>query len=212
LSYARQLGIDAASNNFVSFIGSDNVVPRKTFLDLVSELERDSDLVGVQAITIIEDPKNYWEKSTKYIFQFLFNKIGFVETIGTPCIFKKKILTEYRYDEDITLGADDTALCLKLRKANYLLKRVNAVAFEKQTLNFKSFIDRWQFYGRGDAQFYKKYSKGWTLGRKMKSIFHPAKNFLICSLLLIKNMKITILPAIFIATVARYYGWFSNIK
>lgn len=208
LSYARQLGIDSAKNNLVAFVGVDDSVPRETLIDLIREIENDEKIAGVQPLTIVKDPKNYWEWSTKYIFEMLLNKIGFAEVIGTPCIFRRKVVSLIRYDEDIRGGTDDTFLCLKLTKAGYKLKKIHAYSFEKQNLNFKSFLKRWKFYGQGDGDFYRKNKKDWNLRRKIKSISHPFVKY-ICkgSLIAIRNNRIAIIPALILATFARYYGW-----
>lgn len=208
LSHARQLGIDTAKNSYVAFVSPDNQVPRETMIAMLRELENEKKLAGVQSLTIIHKTKNYWEWATKHIFELMLSKTGYMDTIGTPCIYRKEIVSVIRYEEDIKGGADDTALCLKLINAGYLLKRVNAEAFEKQDLNFKQFFARWKFYGVGDDQFYKKYKGGWTLRRKMKSLTHPLRTYALKgSWTAIKKNKPGIIPALLVATYARYYGW-----
>jgi len=208
LSYARQLGIDTAKNSLVAFVGVDNNVPRQTFVELIKEIESDEKLAGVQPITVLGETKNYWEWATKNIFELILSNTGYVDVIGTPCIFKKPIVSVIRYEEDIKGGADDTALCLKLIKAGYKLKRINVGAFEKQDLNFKSFFDRWKFYGKGDNDFYKKYQNSWSLKRKIRSLTHPLVKYTLKGLLTaVKKNKIALIPALLVATFARYYGW-----
>lgn len=212
LSYARQLGIDNAKNNFVAFIGPDNNVPRETFISLLSALDDDEKLAGIQPTTLFYKSKNYWEWATEYIFKLILNNTGFVDVIGTPCIFKRDILLKYRYDEAMTFGTDDTVVCMKLLNAGYVLKRVALPAFENQNLNFKTFFARWKAYGGGDAQFYNKYSKSWNFIRKVRSIFHPLRKYAFFgSLKAIKNNKPALIPALFVATTARYYGWIKKI-
>lgn len=211
LSYARQLGIDTAKGALVAFVSPDNVVPRDTMLKMISEMEHDQRLAGVQPLTIIKTTKNYWEWSTKKIFELWLNTTGFTDVIGTPCIFRKSIVSVIRYDLDIKGGADDTALCLKLVQAGYTLKKMNEVSFEKQDLDLKSFFARWKFYGSGDHDFYKKYSPLWTLKRKIQSLMHPGKKHLLKgSFIAIKTGNILLIPALFVAVFARYYGWVSK--
>jgi len=212
LSYARQLGIDTVKGSLVAFVGPDNMVPRDTMMKMVSEMENDQKLAGVQPLTIIETTKNYWEWATKKIFELWLNVTGFTDVIGTPCIFRKSIVSVIRYDLDIKGGADDTALCLKLVNAGYTLKKMNEISFEKQNLNLKTFFARWKFYGAGDHDFYKKYSPQWTLKRKMQSLLHPfKKHFFKGSLIAIKTGNILLIPALFVAVFARYYGWIGKI-
>ncbi|MBI4101520.1 MAG: glycosyltransferase family 2 protein [Candidatus Nealsonbacteria bacterium] len=208
LSVARQLGIDEASNDFVAFISPDNVLSRETLEKLMEALKRDEKIAGVQPVTVLKNPKSYWEKSTKEIFELLLNSVGPVDVIGTPCIFRKKIVSVLRYDPEITKGADDTALCLKLINAGFKLERVNAVSFEEQRLNFRDFFARWKFYGQGDAQFYRKYSPTWKFPRKLKSLFHPFRKYVWRGFWTsLKKGKIALWPALLVAVFARYYGW-----
>lgn len=208
LSYARQLGIDTANRALVAFVSPDNMVPRDAMLSMVAEMEHDSKLAGVQSLTVIKETKNYWEWATKKIFELWLNATGFTDIIGTPCIFRKSIVSVMRYDVDIKGGADDTALCLKLIKAGYKLKRINAIAFEKQDLSLATFFARWKFYGSGDHDFYKKYSTEWTLKRKIQSLMHPFKKHLFRgSLIAMKTGNMLLIPALLVAVFARYYGW-----
>lgn len=208
LSVARQLGIDEASNEFVAFISPDNVLSAETLEKLVTALKKDEKIAGVQPVTVLKNPKNYWEKSTKEIFELFLNAVGSVDVIGTPCIFRKKIVSVYRYDPEITKGADDTALCLKLINAGFKLERVDAVSWEEQKSSFRDFFARWKFYGQGDAQFYRKYSPEWRFSRKLKSLFHPFRKYVWRGLgMSLKKGKIALWPALLIAVFARYYGW-----
>lgn len=208
LSYARQLGIDSASNDYVALVGTDNIIPQQTYIDLMLELQNDEKLAGAQPLTEILYPKNYWEWATKHIFTLLLNSTGFTDVVGTPCVFKKHILTSIRYDMDMKAGTDDTAVSLKLINAGYTLKRIGSLASEKQDLSMKTFFWRWKFYGKGDSQFYEKYSPQWTLRRKCRSLTHPlVKYALRGSWKAIKNGNVALLPALIFATFARYYGW-----
>jgi glycosyltransferase involved in cell wall biosynthesis len=211
LSFARQLGIDKASNDFVAFIGPDNLVPQKALNDLMAAIEKNERVAGVQPLTIIKEPQNYWERSTKYIFEFLLNTVGPIDVMGTPCIFRKKIISALKYDEAITGGCDDTDLSLRIKKAGFELKRVNTMVYEKQDLDFKKFFLRWKFYGKGDAQFYRKYSKVWTVKRKLKSILHPFRKYILKGFSVsIGKRKPILIPALIVAAFARYYGWASE--
>lgn len=211
LAYARQLGIDLAKNNLVLLAGPDNQIPRPTIVAMIQEAQKDEQIAGVQAVTSVIDAKNYWEWATKHIFALLLNTTGDVDVVGTPCIFKKNILTKVRYDEEMEFASDDTAVCLKLINAGFTLRRISAEAYEKQNMNFKNFCGRWIFYGRGDESFYRMYSKDWSFKRKFRSLFHPFMKYSVRgSLMAVKKGKFHLIPALLIATWARYYGWIAK--
>lgn len=213
LSYARQLGIDKSNREYVAFFGPDDAVSTQTVIDMLAVLKNKPIIAGVQALTKIIQPKNYWEEATKYIFDYILNKLGSVDVLGTPCIYRREVVARIKYDESIRGGCDDTDLSLRLKQAGYSLEKINSFSYEEQDLNFWSFFNRWKFYGTGDAEFYRKYSSSWTRGRKLKSLLHPFNKYIFNALpLFVTKGRWNLIPALIVATYARYYGWIVREK
>jgi len=180
---------------------------------LLECLENNPQMAGVQPLTILRTPQNYWEQTTKYIFKELLNIIGPADIIGTPCIFRRSSVKKVQYDEVIRGGCDDTDLCLRLCQAGYTLEKINVPSYEEQPLNFSGFVKRWQFYGKGDAQFYNKYQAQWSTQRKVFSLLHPARKYFgQGTFRFLEIGRPELIPALWIGAIARYIGWLQEAK
>ncbi|PIR58651.1 MAG: hypothetical protein COU69_04440 [Candidatus Pacebacteria bacterium CG10_big_fil_rev_8_21_14_0_10_56_10] len=208
LSFARQLGIDNTSRDFVAFVGADDHISRKTLIHMLNKFRDDPQIVGVQAFTVLLKPRSYWEKTTQQIFELLLNREGYTDVIGTPCIFRTQVVRKIRYDPQIKGGTDDTDIGLRLTQAGYKLYKISTPSYEQQLMQMSEFINRWQFYGKGDAEFYRKYSPNWTNLRKIQSITHPLRKYIIFGTAeFISAGKLQLIPGLWTAALARYYGW-----
>ncbi|OHA24614.1 MAG: hypothetical protein A3H57_01390 [Candidatus Taylorbacteria bacterium RIFCSPLOWO2_02_FULL_43_11] len=214
LAAARQLGIDKATRSLVAFVGPDNIISRELLLKMANVLLADPMTAAVVANTKVINPKNYWEKTTNYIYEYLINKVGSVDVVGTPCMYPVEIVRKIRYDSRITGGCDDTDLSFRLKDAGYKLEMIDSYNYEKNDLEFKDFCARWKtFYGRGDAEFYNKYKDTWTFRRKFQSLTHPLRKYILKgSWIFIRKGKFIYVPGIIIAGLSRYLGWYIHYK
>jgi len=202
LSYARQLGADNAKGDCVAYIGSDNVLPVNALNVMLMEMSQ-FEYAGIQAQVKIMNTYNYWDWGMAQNFDMTHNKVEEREVIGTPCIFNKDIITKIeRYDPNITYGADDTDLCLRIRKRGFKLGISTVVAYERRSTNFKDFSKRWQWYGMGDAQFIMKYPS-----RIIISLTHPLRSYIIRrSVFALKKKNYKVIPFFLCCGLLRYLG------
>jgi glycosyltransferase involved in cell wall biosynthesis len=213
LAHARQMGIDKSSGKYVAFISPDNHATRQLLWDMKKVLENNPKVAAVVPQTQMLEPKNYWERATKYIFDYLINTTGKVDVVGTPCMYPREIVTRIRYDDDITGGCDDTDMSLRLKAAGYELEMIETPNFENNDLDFMNFVSRHKFYGKGDAEFYNKYRPEWTVKRRLQSLTHPFRKYALKgAVTFIGKGKVIYVPALWVATIARYSGWFKRSR
>lgn len=63
-------------------------------------------------------------------------------------------------------------------------------------------------YGKSDYEYYRKYSLGWKLRRKIKSILHPLQVEFIDPIKRLRSIKILYyLPFFFLITLYRYRAY-----
>ena len=97
---------------------------------------------------------------------------------------------------------------LDLQKKNYKFAISNAFVYEYGYENLSTIYARWKQYGRSDWEIYSKYSKEWSITRKIKSFLHPLYNELILPL---KNSKlfnmVRLFPFLIFITLIRYVFW-----
>ena len=75
-----------------------------------------SNFVGVEAIIKPDKIKNYFDKSYQEIMDIHINKSGPRKMIGTPTLWKSKVLKRYNFDPFFTGPSDDTDLCYRVFK------------------------------------------------------------------------------------------------
>lgn len=208
LAYARQLGIVSASRPFVAFIGPDNVITSELIDAMRLALEKDGKLAGVAPQTNVVNATSYWEKTTSAFFRHFINTPGYARVIGTPCMWKRDVLLKVPYDPSIRAAADDTDVALRLGEAGYRLAVIDAFAEENMQLDRASFLARWKWYGKGDAELYAKHKVRWSFGRRLQSLMHPLYTYGIRgALVLLLRGEPQYIPGMWLAVVARYAGW-----
>ena len=212
LAYARQLGAEHATRRFVLFAGTDNRVSAETVAAMAEALSADAMLAGVGVQTRVIDAQNYWEKTTERIFHHLINRTGEKDVIGTPSMYKREVLSLIKFNEVIR-ACDDTDLGYRLKKEGYRLAIIDAYAEEKNALDFAEFWDRWMGYGRSDAEFYAAHHASWGLWRHLQSFTHPLRKYgLHVAWLFLMHGDAAYIPALWVATYARYRGWIRSAR
>ena len=212
LAYARQLGAMSATRRFVLFAGTDNRISAGTAAAMAAALSADPMLAGVSVQTRVIDAQNYWEKTTERIFNHLINRVGDTDVIGTPSMYQREALLRVKFNEAIR-ACDDTDLGYRLKKEGYRLAIIDEYAEEKNALDFAEFWDRWMGYGRSDAEFYAAHHASWGFWRHLKSFTHPLRKYgLRGAWLFLTHGDAAYIPALWIATAARYRGWIRSAR
>ena len=205
LAIARNLGISKASREYILNFGCDNILHKDTLNLMLENLNEKT--IGVSTMTKLLNPnKNFLSWS---INQYKLSRYypGYRKVIGTPNLFPRKILLDFKYDPNMR-WSDDADLCDRLSLIGYKFKISNAFVYEIGSDNIKSLLNRWKEYGRGDSKIYKKYYKDWTFKRKIKSLLHPLYvDFILPISKIDFKYKAVILPFLLLIVFIRYYGW-----
>lgn len=213
LAYARHLGIVNARYPYVFFSGPDNLLSESLIEVMCEALDADPRLAGVAPQTKVVNTSTYWERTTGAFFTHFINRPGPVSVIGTPCVFKRSIILAIPYDTSITAAGDDTDLALRLLEAGYKLAIVGAYSEETMDIDLRTFIARWIWYGKGDAEFYAKHKNRWTLRRRLRSLLHPLYTYGIRgTMVLLLHGAPQYIPGMYVAVWARYRGWWKRSR
>ena len=212
LAKARQIGLNEVSNEYVLFVGDDNVLAKGSILKLKQYmLERD--WIGAAFQTRIwHANKDYWSYCANWRWRIRFCE-GERDVIGTPYMYYTDILKKAGYDEECSVS-DDSDIDKRIseltdKKYGY----ANIICYEIGKTGLGATISRFTMYGKSDYQFWKKYSKEWTIKRKIKSIRHPIDDEFIKPLGMINSFKtkVYVFPYFFVITCIRYYGWIKEL-
>lgn len=196
LAAARNLGLEYVDTEFVCMWGADNQLIHSHEVYRIIRRMNQKEWVGAAFRTNVLG-NNYLDKCLKIWWMKKFT-YGEREVIGTPCIYRTEILKKFRYDEKCT-HSDDSDLGARLKSAGYKQGYSEMFCYDISKNNMESIIERQLRYGKSDKEYYQKYSKDWTLRRKIKSWLHPIKSNWVSN--------IYYFPFFVLSTIIRYAGW-----
>tara|TARA_B100000780_G_scaffold278788_1_gene253690 strand:+ start:3925 stop:4785 length:861 start_codon:yes stop_codon:yes gene_type:complete len=207
LSYARRVGVENATGEYILFIGPDNVLEDEFINKFVNLLnEWNFDVGSVQ--TRVKEPKNFWDKGLDTRWQFLMGKPGEINVAGTPSLYKSLCFKDTNFSSDDFGPSDDTQLADDLKARGFKIGLVPLNVFDQNGTTFISTWKRFKWYGSGDYFFYRKNYRKWTVSRKLFSLSHPLRQTLNYSLKCIFLLKPHYIVWHFMFVfAARYYGW-----
>ncbi len=206
LAVARNIGLKEVQGKYLFFCGSDNVIEKNTLTRLKTYL-LEHKWIGASCLTRVRWPnRNYFSRGLDLRWQMRFFE-GPREVIGTPYLIQVEILRRFRYDPKMA-WSDDSDLAVKLKEAGFEVGYSNIVCYEVGFDDVKSILGRFRSYGRSDYEYYNKYSSGWNLLRKIKSLLHPLEAEFIQPIARINSLKyLYYLPFFIIITLYRYRGY-----
>lgn len=159
LTADRQIGIDAAHNQFVAMIDADHRL-RPGDLD---SLWRDMQELGldiVQSGLVSYKHHGFWDRAEEASWELTHNNpVGQRKMIGTaPAIYNKRVFDFVRFDDTITKSMDDTDFIYRLSKYPEIrigIGRTKVMQFHFS--DFSTYFKKFQWYGKGDGQFCRKH-------------------------------------------------------
>ena len=210
LGAARNMGIIKASENYILNCGSDNIVSRELLEIMLQAFSLDNFTECVGCRTRIE-VKNLLQKMLNIQWSGRITP-GVREVIGTPSIFRTKVLQEYLYSNHRS-WSDDEELCTRIKTTqNCTFRIIDGYCIEVGQDNFERLKYRYLGYGNSDYEVWRAYSKNWSTSRKLKSIRHPFESEFYN---IIRNVppisKIVVLPLLVFSTTYRYLGWIKAV-
>ncbi len=209
IGYARQIGAEQTTGDYVAFVGPDNIVPDGALKSLLEELQGTS-LGGIQpqVRVLLDSASTYWDRGWNW-YLVISHPPGERHVIGTPALFPKELLLKFKWDAQV-ISTDDTDLCLRLRQQGYRVGVGRTVVYEKQRLDARGFYRRWRWYGIGDARFIRKYMKT-NPAIAIRHFFHPLRTYIVG--LPIKSLikgKPQYVPFFVLCGVTRYLGFWQE--
>ena len=204
LAVARNIGIEQVNTKLVLNWGADNVMPKEFLKSFLINLSKE--YAGISAQTYLKNTNNYFSKAMN-IYKKARYFPGDRKVIGTPTLFETTLLQKNKYDSQMT-HSDDGDLCMRLLKQGYKFKITNLYVYEIGFETISSIVERWKRYGKSDWETYSKYSKQWSISRKLKSLIYPFINEFKNPLFKVKLVeKFYIFPFVLLITIIRYLSW-----
>ena len=211
LSFARKIGAEKSTGDYVLYIGPDNRI-KNGFIQNFVKLLHKNNLDGASLKTVVEYPSTYWDKGLDFRWKMLMNRKEKITVLGTPSLYKKSILEDENFSSQDFGPSDDTDLGGRLIGKGYKLGIVDLRAYDKNMWTYKETYNRFKWYGTGDYYYYVNNYLEWSIARKIKSIMHPMRQFVSYSYNAIINGSPNLIGWFAVTLIARYHGWITKLR
>ena len=146
LAFARQLGAEMASQEYIAYVDSDVVLTDGALATMFNELQSSGD-ISISARPLPgENNISYWSRASYQHLQYsvIRRQQQYLSTM--TCLLKRETVMKYRFDTSGYL--DDTLLEAKLKKEGYRLGISSVTVYHNHKDDFKNFVRYRFFLGR----------------------------------------------------------------
>jgi len=204
LSYARQLGAEKASHNYVFYVDSDVTLTENCLAIMLEEMEKRR-YAGIHAQVVGLRNTSYWDWAEDQHFRLRFNKEGPRNSITFMAgIYRKDIIVEHRFDPFFAGAGEDGDLCRRLRKSGLTLGISSAFVYHLHRDTARGFIKQRIWYGKGNARIFWKY-------KSLSALFGVSAMIPFGIIVCIRKRSPKMLPYYLVWTLASAYGTLSEL-
>ncbi len=206
LGYARQIGAENASQDYIAYIDSDTELPNENVLsNMLNELLNNNWVAIHAQLADPRDDKTYWEQGEDFHLQNTFNKAEEKQYIGTiVCLIRRDIILKYKFDSFFEGAAEDAEFYSRLKKDGYKFGVATTTAYHYHRSSFRNFVKQRIWYGKGNARGIIKH-KAYLL------FLTPLGIFLYGIMISLRNLRPKMIPFYFVWMICLYYGTFRGL-
>ncbi|MCK5425432.1 MAG: glycosyltransferase [Emcibacter sp.] len=172
LTADRQVGIDAATCDYIAMIDADHRIKPDTLTSLQKDLD-EFNFDVVQSKLGIEE-NSFWTSAENQAFDIFLNFSGQKTMIGTaPAMYRKSLFSVHKFDADITRNKDDADFFYRLSKhPEFTFGTGNTYVWQEHHASFVDYVKKFFWYGKGDSEFCRKHKN-----RAASMAFHLFINY-----------------------------------
>ena len=202
LGHQRSIGVKKTKTKYVSLIDADMRAKKNSFLVMLKDLEK-SQYAGIEPkIKSSNKNLNYFDKSYQAIMEININKKGPRRMIGTPTLWKTKILKKNNFRPFFSASSDDTDVSYRTYKKGYIFGGSSAIIYHVHRSSFLQYVKKYLWYGKGDAQFVISHPERFLSILKHQLYNYPIK----FSLISLTNFNFFPIPFMFMSGILRFIG------
>jgi len=159
LAYARQIGAENASSEFVAFVDADAVLPRNdTLLSMLTEMLSNRWVAIHSQLVDPRNDKSYWEEGEDFHWDKYFNNPGERRYLGTViCIIKRELILKFRFDPIFTKAAEDADFFHRLGQMGHKFGVSQTVGYHYHRSTIKEFMRQRINYGKENMKAMRKH-------------------------------------------------------
>jgi glycosyltransferase involved in cell wall biosynthesis len=201
LANQRNIGISNVKTKYTALIDADMRSVKGSLEKMIQDLE-EGNYDGVEAFIKPMETKSYYDKSYQCIMEININKLGKRNMIGTPTLWKTSVLQKNNFDPYFSGPSDDTDLCYRLSSKGHVFGGSSAIIKHVHRSDFKSYVKKYLWYGKGDAQFVLRHPERFFSILKHQLFNYPIKFSLISTL----KLQISPIPFMIVSGLLRFFG------
>lgn len=159
LNFARQLGAEQATQEYIAYVDSDVILTDGALTTMLAEF-RDSGYISLLAQEVTDaEYSSYWQRA-----QYQQNQLRRIEgRLGTAAsLLRRETILKYGFDLS-ERDLDDADLELRLKAEGYKFGLSSARYYHRYRVNLKSLAKYRFFLGRVGARYIRKYGP-WHTG------------------------------------------------
>ena len=159
LTRDRQIGIDAARNEWIAMVDADHRLKDDDLASLARDM-REFQLDIVQSGLVSYENHGFWDAAEETSWELTHNNPpGLRSMIGTaPAIYHRRVFELARFDDKITATIDDTDFVYRLSRHPGIRLGVGRTKVRQfHFANFATYARKFQWYGKGDGEFCRKH-------------------------------------------------------
>lgn len=195
----------ACRYKYIFAIETDQRINRGLVKQLIYEINKTNSYIVFSPLEII-NPKNYWEKGMKLIYDKIKKKEKY---FSTPFLSYTEFLLNLYSSKSISEGASiDSSLLDEVKEKKINIKACNKISFQEEKLTLKKIFTKFFWYGKGDYIFFSHNFLRWSFRRKIKSLSHVFLNYFISlPFFCFKKRQAKIIPFCYFVGIVRYFGF-----
>lgn len=165
-AYARQLGAEQATQEYIAYVDADVVLTEGCLATMLAELQG-ADFIAISARQLLPSAKrpNYWEWANYQHHRYGSNLRPPRDYLGlAACLFRRETILKYGFDISGRMrDVDDLDLALRLRREGYKFGISSASVYHNHREDFKGFVRYRFFLGKVYVQYIRRWGP-WHTG------------------------------------------------
>lgn len=158
LTRDRQIGLNAAKNEYIAMIDGDHRLGKNDLKALLYDLRKNHYAI-VQSQLKSFSNANWLNKGEEQMWELFHNIPGPRNMIGVaPAMYRKTIFKKIQFDDAITKTIDDTDFIYRLSllpKIKYGIGNTKIAQLHGEA--YKDYVKKFKWYGVGDGEFCMKH-------------------------------------------------------
>ncbi len=162
-TFARQIGAEKASQEYIAYVDSDITLPDGTLSTMLQEFKTSKGISMSAEMLIGEKYRNYWGMAAweHNHYSLLRRNMEYLGTAG--CLLKRETILKYKFDTTPGGYLDDMLLEAKLRESGHKLGSSHTAVYHNHRTDFRTFV-KYRFFLGGLTPSLMKKQGPWHAG------------------------------------------------